>query len=295
MFYSPMSKRPQNTPSLDAHSFNGPLGPPKTSPSLAGSSISFLNSYRPKKTRATSNNSTQFQLPLIVRRIFKPPTLDFETATWEIIHLILQPKRVYKSLYYHKQTKRKWARDDPSFIILLVGLLTLSAIAWGVIKSPSAVFIGRSVLHMVIIDFLAIGFVISTVSWFLTNKFFKSSDIVSLDETERQDSGDTVEWGYCFDVHCNSFLLIWVLLYLVQLILLPILVMDNFVSRLLGNTLYFFSWSQYVLITFYGYNSLPFLRKTEFILVPIPVFAIMWLVLTLGGFSVPAVMSAWYY
>jgi UNC-50 family len=36
-------------------------------------------------------------------RLFKFPQMDFEMAIWEMTHLLYQPKKVFKSIYYHKR------------------------------------------------------------------------------------------------------------------------------------------------------------------------------------------------
>ena len=37
-------------------------------------------------------------------RLFKFPQMDFELAVWEMTHLLIAPKKVFKSIYYHKRT-----------------------------------------------------------------------------------------------------------------------------------------------------------------------------------------------
>ena len=36
-------------------------------------------------------------------RLFKFPQMDFEMAAWEMTHLLIAPKKVFKSIYYHKR------------------------------------------------------------------------------------------------------------------------------------------------------------------------------------------------
>ncbi|ODQ80990.1 hypothetical protein BABINDRAFT_179637 [Babjeviella inositovora NRRL Y-12698] len=230
------------------------------------------------------------EIPVVLKRLVKPPTLDFETALWEIFYLLFAPRRVYKQLYYRKQTKNRWSRDDPSFVILLVFFLTVSAVAWGLAYTSGAVAILRMVLYMVVIDFLATGFAIATVGWLLANRLFKKSSPATIGGV----SDEELEWAFCFDIHCNSFLIIWVSLYLVQFVLLPVLTLDNWLSLFLGNTMYFGALSYYFVITFYGYNALPFLEHTEMILFPIPVVAALYLC-SLFGFSMVKHMSSLYF
>lgn len=222
----------------------------------------------------TSNNSFNFEpspnqststikvLKKMFKRLFKPNTLDFETAMWEIFHLIINPKKMFRSQYYYKQYqtngKNNYARDDPSFLILLTIFLCISAIAWGLAYSPRILDILKLIIYMVFIDFYLTGITISTVSWLVTNKLF--NDSWGLSSTNKYNI-NYIEWGFCFDIHCNSFLIIWCLLYVVQFILLPLLTIKNsFISLFLGNTLYFISLGYYFVITFYGFSSLPFVN-----------------------------------
>lgn len=136
-------------------------------------------SGRPRGTvnrfRSSFQGPSGFKIPLVIRRVFRPPTLDFETAIWEIFYLIVSPTKVYKSLYYHKQTKNTWARDDPSFVILLSAFITVSALAWGLAYASGVMGILKLMLYMVLVDFFATGIIIATAGWFLANKFLKQS------------------------------------------------------------------------------------------------------------------------
>lgn len=264
-----------------SNSFNNNSPPPL--PSLSTFSMASISTDYPTsragtgrprgtahKFRTSLQGSSGLKIPVVIRRLFRPPTLDFETAIWEIFYLIVSPTKVYKSLYYHKQTKNTWARDDPSFVILLSSFITVSALAWGLAYASGILGILRLMLYMVLVDFLATGVIIATIGWFLANKFLKQSKrgIMSI-------GGEgELEWAYCFDIHCNSFLIIWLCLYVIQFVLLPVLTKSNWMSLFLGNTLYLFAICYYFVISFYGYNTMPFLEHTELILLPIPVLCV---------------------
>lgn len=103
-----------------------------------------------------------------------------------------------------------------------------------------------------------------------------------LRETDAPHSVDQdVEWLYAFDVHCNAFFPLFVLLYVVQVqshtdkqnpaqtcsliqlvhvsgpqyILLPFLLNGSFIACLVGNTLYLAATGYYFYFTFLGYMS----------------------------------------
>ncbi|TDH67016.1 hypothetical protein CCR75_001595 [Bremia lactucae] len=78
-----------------------------------------------------------------------------------------------------------------------------------------------------------------------------------------------VEWQFAFDIHCNSFFILFLFQYVQQFVLAPILMSDSFLMLLLGNLLYSFGWGLYTYITFLGYLALPFLHRTEQLLLPL--------------------------
>lgn len=276
-----------------------------------GSSVGSIHSATSLEEGVTpSTISDRFRnFKRMFKRLFKPTTLDFETAIWEIIHLIIYPKKMYKTHYYYKQQstngKSSYTRDDPSFIILLTGFLSISAIAWGLAYTPRFWDIIKLIIYMVVIDFYLTGFVIATVFWLVTNRIFNNG------LTNPRYSLNYIEWGFCFDIHCNSFLVIWCLLYIVQFLFLPILRMKNsIIGLILGNSLYFGSIGYYFVITLYGFNSLPFVtssginnttnqpaRLLQLIIVAgiLPMLALAWLITIGFRFNVADTMVETYF
>ncbi|CAI4623490.1 CEL_1a_G0033890.mRNA.1.CDS.1 [Saccharomyces cerevisiae] len=227
----------------------------------------------------------QQSVPMVIRRLFKTPkNLDLETASWEMFHLIFHPRKAYRSIYYQRQTKNQWARDDPSFFIFQIALISLSSIIWSIYNSGfnndsdmgALSIIGhffKNLVMMVILDFFIFGFIMATIFYLLLNRShfkFKSSQ------------NSVVEWAYCFDVHCNSFLIILLCLYFIQFLLLPIINLQNWISLLIGNSLYCFAIGHYFILTFYGYNQLPFLKNLNFILLPTLGLSIIYLISLFG-------------
>lgn len=224
--------------------------------------------FTPARNSAASENKLA-NWKKMFRRLFKPKTLDFETAIWEIFHLIINPKKMYRSNYTYKQQnngKASYTRDDPSFLILLTAFLSVSAIAWGLTYSPNVWDIIKLVFNMVVFDFYVLGIVIATVSWVISNKLFNPQfGLLTAFSASSHYSVNYIDWGFCFDVHCNSFLIIWCLLYMLQFFLLPILTIKrSFISLFLGNTLYFGAIGYYFVVTFYGFNSLPIVGSSYY-------------------------------
>lgn len=40
-------------------------------------------------------------MPRFFKRLFKFPQMDFEMAVFEVINLIIAPKKVFRQIYYH--------------------------------------------------------------------------------------------------------------------------------------------------------------------------------------------------
>jgi len=93
-------------------------------------------------------------------------------------------------------------------------------------------------------------------------------------------SKEHVEWLYAFDVHCNAFFPLFMQLYVLQFLLLPVLTPNTFISLLLANSLYLFAFSYYCYVPFRGFAEMQFVARTESFLLPIPLLAIIFLVLT---------------
>ncbi|ODM18350.1 hypothetical protein SI65_06221 [Aspergillus cristatus] len=235
--------------------------------------------------------------------LFKFPQMDFEMAIWEMTSLLIAPKKVFKSIYYHKQTKNTWHRPDPSFTHLLSFFLLLTALAWGLAYTPSFGSIFRLSFFFIFFHFIGSSLLISTVAFFAIGRLFGPDGAAASLTGFRGSRGrrrgaaqglftqpgekDQLEFGYCFDVSSRAFFPLYLHLYVVQFLLLPLLTRSgNFLAAFLGNTLYLSAFTYYTYITFLGYNALPFLHNTELLLLPILVFAVLWLVSLIAGWGV---------
>ncbi|KAI7992721.1 hypothetical protein LOK49_LG12G00450 [Camellia lanceoleosa] len=190
--------------------------------------------------------------------------MDIEYTFWQMLHLCTSPKVVYQHTKYHKQTKNQWARDDPAFIVICSFLLAVSTLSYCAMKydhsTTHAVFVIISVL---LIHFLLIGVVLATCCWFLTNNYLLEEAPNSHVVEQR------VEWLYAFDVHCNSFFPMFVVLYVIHYFLSPLLVAHGFIPVLLSNLLFMVAASYYHYLNFLGYDVLPFLERTTFSCIPL--------------------------
>jgi len=215
--------------------------------------------------------------------------MDWELAAWQLTWLCIVPKRVYRNVYFHKQTKNVWARDDPAILILISVCLIVSAVAWSFVQSYTIPQVIELALLMIFRDFLAVGAVVATLLWFISNKLLLQPPTAHTVEESSQ-----VEWAYAFDVHTNAFFPLYLTLYLAQLFLAPVITKDNWVCLWVGNSLYLASLAQYTYITYLGFNALPFLVRSELLLFPLLPLFVGYLISLLGFNVSKHVLSAYF-
>ncbi|KAJ2637624.1 hypothetical protein GGF40_002233 [Coemansia sp. RSA 1286] len=211
------------------------------------------------------------------RRLFHWRQLDFEFASWQMLYLLVSPKRVYRNIYYHKQTKNQWARDDPAFIILQVAGILVVAAAYSVVYGVGIHGFVKALVQLLLVNYFIIGMLMASVTWYVANRFLRHQNVHVADQQ--------VEWMYAFDVHCNSFFTFYVFAYVLQFFFLPVLMRTSWMSLFLGNSLFALAGSAYVFTTYLGFHAMPFLHHQEAFLYTIPVIAIVYLV-SLFGFNI---------
>eukprot|EP00804_Cyclotella_cryptica_P020565 CCRYP_003409-RA/>CCRYP_003409-RA protein AED:0.31 eAED:0.31 QI:139/1/1/1/0.5/0.4/5/1846/297 len=217
----------------------------------------------------SSNSHAALTTAITAQQYFQRMTdlqqMDLQSAIDQMRTLVsLYPQRVYKMAYYRKQTKNHWARDDPAFCFLQVLMIIASSITYGLafrVSSLSAVI--GFVLKSVLINWLGFGVVVSSLGRLIANQHLMTA------ERSSSHVKQNVEWLYAFDVHCNSFVPLFVILYGVQFFLLPVVLGSSLLSLGVANTLYAFAFGWYCYITHLGYRALPFLSNTEVFLFPI--------------------------
>ena len=211
--------------------------------------------------------------------------LDYDHALWLALHLCADPRRVFRNAAYRNATKQTWARDDPAFAIGQAYALAVAALAYSIalptFQLGNAL---RLALHAVAVDGLLIAASVATFTWWLTNTYLvdgatqlpwalmaSSRSQVAAAAASGALQPERVEWMYAFDVHCNAFFPLYMILYVGQLLLLPLFVEKNFVAALASNALYACALGVYNYITFLGYSELPFVRRAEIFGYPIVV------------------------
>ena len=133
--------------------------------------------------------------------------MDFELSIWEMSSLLISPKKVFRSIYYHKQTKNTWHRPDPSFTYLLSFFMLLTGIAWGIAYTSSVGATVRLTLLFVFVHFLGGCLGVATAGYFLVGRLL-GPGVKGLPGRRRQQGlfereggeKESLEFGYCFDV-----------------------------------------------------------------------------------------------
>jgi hypothetical protein len=255
--------------------------------------------------------------------------MDFEMAVWEMTNLLIAPRKVFKSIYYHKrewphflapsclracmclplmaaETRNTWHRPDPSFTYLLSFFLLLTSFAWSLAYTPSFTSVVKLALMFVVVHFLAGSLFVSTLAYYLVGRLL-GPGIAGLPGRRRQQGlfgppgGDSrggggaevLEFGYCFDVSIRAFFPPYVLLYIFQYILMPIINHQNRASTFFANLLYLGAGLYWSMIIFLGYNALHFLHHTQLLLSPMVAWIVIWLVCTILGINLSTVGSRW--
>ncbi|KAF9675861.1 hypothetical protein SADUNF_Sadunf09G0077500 [Salix dunnii] len=179
----------------------------------------------PSSSTSRANSST---FPHYLRRIIKWQQMDIEYTFWQMLNLCTSPKVVYQHTKYHKQTKNQWARDDPAFIVICSLLLVVAALAYCAAYDHSAG-------HAVFVELVWLHFVGKNHCPHESNMM-----LILL---------------YAFDVHCNSFFPMFVMLYVIHYFLSPLLVAHGFMPALLSNLLFMVAASYYHYLNFLGYDG----------------------------------------
>lgn len=194
------------------------------------------------------------------RRMVQYAQMDMSYTFAQMIYLCMAPRKVIKLTSWRKQTKNQWARDDPAFVVVLLFFLTIAGISYGLALRHE----GSSILYVVsvfvIVQFGIFGVTAASCGWFISNNYL----IRSTNALEQR-----MEWMYAFDIHCNSFFPLFMVLYVVHYLLLPSLLSETLLSVAIGNALYAGAFCYYLFITSLGYSALPFLQKTEVFLYPL--------------------------
>lgn len=208
---------------------------------------------------------------------------------WQFINSCRSPSQVYKLTLHRKQTKNQWARDDPSFVGILLGFLAVVAVAYGIAYRYTSPLAYLWLISQHWMSFFGWGLAAATAGWAVTNKYCRLSGAAPHSVEQ------SVEWLFAWDIHCNAFVPVLLLVYLADFLLLPLTLRnggEGLLPCLVGNTLYAAAIGHYFYITFQGYIVLPFLQhdKLRPLLAAIVGVAVVGVAATLLHINIAAIM-----
>ncbi len=200
----------------------------------------------------------QGKLSDYLRRLTDIRQMDFEATYEQFMDLLsTEPARVYIPFFSRKQHKKHWARDDPAFVVVELVFLAIASLAYAIaFRRASFWSYIWTVLYSIIVDYFFVGIAVASTGSYIANKYLRQ-------QNHSHSVAQEVEWLYAFDVHTNSFFCSFLVTYVLQYFLLPILLGRNFVSCILSNTLYSIAMIWYAYNTHLGYRQLPFLGNTQ--------------------------------
>jgi hypothetical protein len=149
----------------------------------------------------------------------------------------------------------------------------MTGVAWGSAYADGVGPTIRIALVFVLGHFLGTSLLVSTLMYFLVGRVLgKRRQGLFGPPTSGEEA---LEFGYCFDVRLldlpilagiladfgvqvsiRAFLPLWVFLYVLQFLFMPLIARDYWVSNLFGNTMYLLAFGYYFVITFLGYNGM---------------------------------------
>lgn len=142
-----------------------------------------------------------------LQRLTDVRQMDIQSALDQMKTLLsTRPQVVYKTAYYRKQTKNHWARDDPAFVALQLVFLVIASIAYAVAFRIKVTGVISFVLASVLWNWLAMGLLIATTCREIANRY------LTVNQSSTVHVRQQVEWLYAFDIHCNSFFPVFVVL-----------------------------------------------------------------------------------
>ena len=111
--------------------------------------------------------------PPYIRRMLKWKQMDLEYTFWQMYLMCVNPKVVYRHTQYRKQTKNRWARDDPAFVAVTCVMIAIITTLYCAFYAHSAAAASSIVFRVVFVDFIGVGALIATAYWLVSNRFLR--------------------------------------------------------------------------------------------------------------------------
>ena len=203
-------------------------------------------------------------------------SIDLEYVSYQLVAAAINPTELYKLTLRRKQARNQWARSDAAVTFTLCAFVAAASASWAIAYSITSPL---SILFLCIrsvVIFLSSSALVASVCWLVAN----SKHMRTVPHLPQHSVEQKVEWLFAWDVTCNAFVPLFLILYVVQLMLLPVLLpsadadgadantVGNRVSAVISNILYAIASVSYWHSIFCGYTALPFLQQTTYFLFP---------------------------
>jgi len=206
---------------------------------------------------------------------------DIDYTFSQMIDLCIAPRRVFRLTSYRKATKNQWARDDPAFVVVLGFFLAVASICYSMaFRVPGFTFL-RILFIFIVLHFVVSGLLIASSAWFFCNRYLRKQSVHGVEQK--------MEWMFAFDVHCNSFFPLFLILYVLHYFLLPYLIQETAWAVIVSNLMYATALFCYLYITSLGYATLPFLERAEIFLYPSVLLVVALVALSTAGVNLTRV------
>jgi hypothetical protein len=217
--------------------------------------------------------------------------------------LCTNPTLVTKMSRARLMTKGHHYRDDPAFLVLQLGFIVISSVAYGLAIEASLWDIITTIFANVL-WFLFIGLLLACIGRAVAVMYLPPSSSAhgtstgsgaaapnssnSLDVFSDYLRSD-VDWRYAFDVHCNGYFtyFMWT-----QIIQYPFFVFTR-CHPFLANMFYLFGVLTYFYNVFLGYLEIPSLSHQQRLLYPVLVAVALYLLLSLLGINISRKVWGW--
>jgi hypothetical protein len=203
------------------------------------------------------------KMPEFLRRAFQVDQMEVDSAMSQIWNCLVNPALVYKMSKARKMTKDHYHRDDPAFMVLQLVFLAATTIAFGLALHARPFRLVYNVVYELGVGYVALGSFIATGEWFLVNRFLMSPGVLP-HEVKRD-----VEWQFCLDIHCNAYVSYFCWTQVAHFALLPLVLHNTFLARLVANTIFAAGASSYLYMTFRGLLEIPTLHRQQIVLYPV--------------------------
>ncbi|KPA86477.1 hypothetical protein ABB37_00628 [Leptomonas pyrrhocoris] len=240
-------------------------------------------------------------LPTFVRRAVQVDQMELDSALSQMYSLCTNPSLVSKMSRARMMTKGHYYRDDPAFLVLQLGFIVISTLAYGLVMASSAGAVFFTIFSSVLL-FLISGLVLACIGRAVAVMYLPSTSLSHGSNTGGAASGPStgldvfndylrsdVDWRYAFDVHCNGYLtyFIWT-----QVIQYPFIFITS-CYPFLANAFYLVGVLTYIYNVFLGYLEIPSLSHQQRLLYPALAALALYVLFCIDNVNISAAIWRW--